>query len=69
MLNKNEKLALTARSTAPLVDHRFRLEDPRVLYAAAAGTYLLAVPAAFGWSTVALAACVAITRRVGFIDG
>ncbi len=59
---------LDKRSTAPPVDHHFRLEDPRVLFAAAAGTYLLAVPAAFGWSTVALAICVKIIQRVGFID-
>jgi nitroreductase len=69
MLDDNEKLALVERSTRPWVNYRFRLEDPRVLSAAAAATYLLIAPAAFGWTSVALAACVKITQRVGFLAG
>ena len=67
MLDDNEKLSLVERSTQPWVNYRFRLEDPWVLSAAAAATYLLITPASFGWTSVALAACVKITPRVGFI--
>jgi hypothetical protein len=69
MLDDNEKLALVARSTPPSVNYRFRLEDPRVLSAAVAATYLLITPPSFGWASVALAACVKITQRVGFLPG
>jgi len=68
MLHRNEKPALAARSAPAWVDYRFRLEDPRVLFSVVAATYVMAVPPAFGWSTVALAACVKLVQRVGFID-
>jgi hypothetical protein len=69
MLDGNKKLARVENPPAPVVDYRFRLEDPRTLFTVVAATYLMAVPAAFGWASVALALCMGLIQRVGFLDG